>query len=687
MARTYEDIMDLRAGSRRDSEIQGLPLGYISGGKLTLVEEDAGEHVDIDPLVANIKGKQVVQDATYTIVDGDFLHSRVAGCAYYVYLDEAGIFHVDALAPNYNSSHHADYHPQYNNYRCLGKFHIDDNNTIDYAFATAKVDELYISEYQLNDDSVSTDKIQASAITTTELLDDAVTAAKIINDAVEEDKIKNGAVSGDKIAVDAVTADKILAGSVTTAKLDAAAVTTAKIAVSVLQALFANVSDRLTVGAGGLVTQSYGDTAGYQECGLTDADKTLACGLSASTTYYYKVTVNGGSQTEYSITTSTAPTYGELLSLLESNHQDCAWHIVGTDLRCTSVTKGTGSSIALAAGITGTDLFASLTGFTSFDTAVDGTSTTLSTGAQRIIIDENELRLEEWNGTEWQTILRFGGDDELKWYLQARGLIKTGADISGFDFGDKIFSNGKFFDFEDDYKDQDDNDPWDTKNNLAFSADSKYGSRALTNATGKTGMLREDGALGITNNDFGIAGWHYKPPVADNELLLSIAKGGDSWTIRTSATDNNWHSVCWSPELSLFCAVSHTGSGNRVMTSPDGINWTTRSSAADNNWSSVCWNPDLGLFCAVAYTGTNDRVMTSSNGIDWTIRTSAAAEDWQSVCWSPELELFCAVANSGTGNRVMTSPDGINWTTRSSAADNSWRLLIILGVLYAGLPN
>ncbi|GAI73373.1 unnamed protein product, partial [marine sediment metagenome] len=28
-----------------------------------------------------------------------------------------------------------------------------------------------------------------------------------------------------------------------------------------------------------------------------------------------------------------------------------------------------------------------------------------------------------------------------------------------------------------------------------------------------------------------------------------------NWTIRTSAADNNWLSVCWSPELSLFCAV------------------------------------------------------------------------------------------------------------------------------------
>ena len=128
-----------------------------------------------------------------------------------------------------------------------------------------------------------------------------------------------------------------------------------------------------------------------------------------------------------------------------------------------------------------------------------------------------------------------------------------------------------------------------------------------------------------------------------------------NWTIRTSAADNDWFSVCWSPELSLFCAVAISGTGNRVMTSPDGINWTIRTSAADNNWVSVCWSPELSLFCAVAYSGTGNRVMTSPDGINWTIRTSAADNNWRSVCWSPELSLFCAVANTGTGNRVMTS--------------------------------
>ena len=148
---------------------------------------------------------------------------------------------------------------------------------------------------------------------------------------------------------------------------------------------------------------------------------------------------------------------------------------------------------------------------------------------------------------------------------------------------------------------------------------------------------------------------------------------GITWTIRTSAADNDWQSICWSPELTLFAAVANTGTGNRVMTSPDGVTWTIRTSAVDNNWYSVCWSPELTLFVAVAGTGTADRVMTSPDGVTWTTRTSAADNIWLSVCWSPELTLFVAVAEDGASNRVMTSPDGLTWTIRTSAANLNWR--------------
>jgi hypothetical protein len=155
-----------------------------------------------------------------------------------------------------------------------------------------------------------------------------------------------------------------------------------------------------------------------------------------------------------------------------------------------------------------------------------------------------------------------------------------------------------------------------------------------------------------------------------NRVMTS--SNGINWVTRTSSINNNWTSICWSPGLQLFCAVANSGTGNRVMTSSDGINWVTRTSSIDNSWTSICWSPELQLFCAVANSGTGNRVMTSSDGINWVTRTSSIDNSWTSICWSPGLQLFCAVANTGTGNRVMTSSDGINWVTRTSSIDNSW---------------
>jgi hypothetical protein len=154
--------------------------------------------------------------------------------------------------------------------------------------------------------------------------------------------------------------------------------------------------------------------------------------------------------------------------------------------------------------------------------------------------------------------------------------------------------------------------------------------------------------------------WRNMPP----NIVQRNHVTSNNWIISTSAADNSWFSVCWSPELGLFCAVANSGVGNRVMTSPDGVTWTTRTSAADNDWRSVCWSSELGLFCAVGGSGTGNRVMTSPDGVTWTTRSSAADNGWLAVCWSPELGLFCAVANGGAGTRVMTSKSAYSYSYR-----------------------
>jgi hypothetical protein len=171
-----------------------------------------------------------------------------------------------------------------------------------------------------------------------------------------------------------------------------------------------------------------------------------------------------------------------------------------------------------------------------------------------------------------------------------------------------------------------------------------------------------------------------------NSGTTTFKNNGPLWTSRTPASSNSWNSVTYGN--GLFVAVSYTGTGNRVITSPDGITWTSRTSAADNSWQSVTYGN--GLFVAVSTTGTGNRVMTSPDGITWTSRTSAADNSWQSVTYGNGL--FVAVSWDGTGNRVMTSPDGITWTSRTSAADNLWQSVtygngLFVAVSWGGTGN
>jgi len=137
--------------------------------------------------------------------------------------------------------------------------------------------------------------------------------------------------------------------------------------------------------------------------------------------------------------------------------------------------------------------------------------------------------------------------------------------------------------------------------------------------------------------------------------MFLVSFNAQSWNAAASGypADNDWEGVAYGN--GVFVAVSSTGSGNRVMTSTDGITWTPRASASDSNWQAVTYGN--GLFVAV---GTN-AVMTSADGITWTSRT-AVNGSWDSVAGCGGM--FVAVS-SVTSPYVMSSSDGITWTQRT----------------------
>jgi hypothetical protein len=113
--------------------------------------------------------------------------------------------------------------------------------------------------------------------------------------------------------------------------------------------------------------------AGYQECGLSGRQLDTATGLSATTAYSIKVNIDAGGVVEYNITTAADLTFDAVIDLLNAQLTYAEFSLVEGDLRCSSTTLGGSSAIALSAGTTNTDLFATLTGWSAFDTAVAGT--------------------------------------------------------------------------------------------------------------------------------------------------------------------------------------------------------------------------------------------------------------------------------------------------------------------------
>ena len=169
---------------------------------------------------------------------------------------------------------------------------------------------------------------------------------------------------------------------------------------------------------------------------------------------------------------------------------------------------------------------------------------------------------------------------------------------------------------------------------------------------------------------------------------MTLGKLGGPWTSRTSAADNWWYGVTYGN--GLFVAVSVSGSGNQVMTSPDGITWTSRTNPSNGEWRSVTYGN--GLFVAVVGGVGNPPVMTSPDGITWTSRTAPANNNWWGVIYGNGL--FVAVGRVGAPTQVMTSPDGITWTLRSTPTPDNiqWTGVtygngLFVAVALTGYPN
>lgn len=206
---------------------------------------------------------------------------------------------------------------------------------------------------------------------------------------------------------------------------------------------------------------------------------------------------------------------------------------------------------------------------------------------------------------------------------------------------------------------------YDTSGNGRFVAVSDFGTgvnlgRVMTSSNGINWTQRNS-----TNNALGWMGLCYGYDSSGQGQFVAVAyagtgnrsmysiNGGDTWTEVTTINNNgDWYSVCYGNGTFVAVAGGGGAAGTRVMYSRNiiGSGWTAANYPVDNGWYNVCFGN--GLFVAVGHSGVGNRVMTSPDGINWTMRASTEDNIWTSVCYGNGT--FVAVSNNGT-NRVMTN--------------------------------
>ncbi len=272
----------------------------------------------------------------------------------------------------------------------------------------------------------------------------------------------------------------------------------------------------------------------------------------------------------------------------------------------------------------------------------------------RVLITGTKLSFQLDIAGSWVDRITLGGnpDATLPDLIRAQGLVKTGASVDGLDVGDAAPAGSTRFDFDNDYLDEDDTDPWDTKTALAFTTNSRFGSHALTTGSAD-GRLVDNDAQGIAlDTDFSIAAWTYAASLPGSAQIIARLHGVPSWTdvaATFASPDSTLTGLAYDAATGNLISVD---AGTKLIYIHDGISATTSSSFAipggSNFASGLAVDPATGNLLSNDY-GTD--LIYVHDGISSTVLSTITAPETsvQGIAVDPFTgNLICSASGSNT---------------------------------------
>ena len=152
----------------------------------------------------------------------------------------------------------------------------------------------------------------------------------------------------------------------------------------------------------------------------------------------------------------------------------------------------------------------------------------------------------------------------------------------------------------------------------------------------------------------------------------ATSSDGVSWTNVPYSTYAMYH-LAWTD--TVFIADLPVGTGNNVLTSPDGVTWTTRAVTGFGDTGSNTQKTFASNGSRIVILGEQGRTAASTNGgVSWTVSSSLATlGGWSFVTYASYVfwtgTKFLAF---GDNREVAQSTDGITWYTSTSLPNISY---------------
>ena len=133
---------------------------------------------------------------------------------------------------------------------------------------------------------------------------------------------------------------------------------------------------------------------------------------------------------------------------------------------------------------------------------------------------------------------------------------------------------------------------------------------------------------------------------------IETSPDGQTWTVRSLVSAQY---IAFDDGRKICIAVG----GSTYQIYNDGLTWTSGTIENGTSCTSICYSPELGIFCAIS----NHKYYISSNGTSWTSSsTGIVSYSVQSpVCWSPLLSKFVCI--DSTNHKCYNSVNGTTWTS------------------------